>query len=124
MISIPPQSVTLTKEAPNKTFTFYYSKILGSITIHYIDESTNDNISDSKTINNLSLGSYTYGFININGYTLNDDQPKTITLAESNPNVTIPFKYKEILGSITINYLDEANNNLSDGVVNSKFKFM
>ena len=64
---------------------------------------------EAKTITDLSLGSYSYGSIEINGYSLDDDQTKTVTLTESNPNATISFKYKEILGSVVIKYLSNLN---------------
>lgn len=107
--STTPQYITLTSQNPNQTVIFYYTKISCSITIHYINENTNEYISDSKTITDLSLGSYSYGSIEINGYSLDDDQTKTVTLTESNPNATISFKYKQILGSVVIKYLSNLN---------------
>ncbi|CUN71661.1 MucBP domain-containing protein [Clostridium disporicum] len=100
-----PQIVNLTTVSPNQTIIFYYSRIVCSVTINYIDENTNTNISNSIFIDNLSLGSYSYGAIEIEGYSLNDVLTKTVTLTESNPNITISFKYKEILGSVVIKYL-------------------
>lgn len=105
LTSTSPQSVTLTEATPNQTITFYYNKILGAITIKYIDENTNEQIYSSTIIDNLELGSYTYGCIDISGYTLNDDESKTVTLTENNPNVSITFKYNEILGTVTIKYI-------------------
>ena len=105
LTSTSPQSVTLTEATPNQTITFYYKKILGTITIKYINEDTNEQIYSSTIIDNLELGSYTYGCIDISGYTLNDDESKTVTLTENNPNVSITFKYNEILGTVTIKYI-------------------
>lgn len=132
--STTPQYITLTNQNPNQTVIFYYTKISCSITIHYINENTNEYISDSKTITDLSLGSYSYDSIEINGYSLDDDQTKTVTLTESNPNATISFKYKEILGSVVIKYLSNLNsdellpsetiNNLKLGEYTYKAKFI
>lgn len=107
-----PQSVTLTEENPNQTIIFYYKNILCTVTINYTDETTKNTISDSQVISNLSLGTYTYGSIDIYGYTLDDDETKTITVTEDTPNATITFKYKEILGSVKINYVDNTSSTI------------
>ena len=104
-----PQSITLTDSSPNATITFYYTKILCSITIRYVDENTENYISNSQVINNLSLGTYTYSYIEVSGYKLDDTETKTITFTENNTDITIIFKYKEILGSIVINYIDNSS---------------
>lgn len=103
------QTVTLTESNPNQTITFYYSKILGTVTINYIDEDTNNSIYQSTIIENLPLGTYTYGSISISGYNLNDSTTKPATLTEASPKATIIFKYKEILGSIVVKYIDNAS---------------
>lgn len=100
------QSVNLTADNPNQVVIFYYKKILGSIIIKYIDITTNTDICESRTIENLTLGTYSYESINISNYVLNDDEIKAVTITEVSPNATITFKYTEILGSITIKYLD------------------
>ena len=104
-----PQSITLTESSPNATITFYYTKILCSLTIRYIDENTENDISNSQVINNLSLGSYTYSYIELSGYKLNDAETKTVTFTENNTDITISFKYQEILGIVVINYIDSSS---------------
>lgn len=103
------QSVNLTKEDPDQVIIFYYNKILGSITIKYIDKNVNTDIYEPKVIENLSLGTYTYGAINISGYVLSDNEIKTVTITETSPNATITFKYAEILGTVTIKYIDNSS---------------
>lgn len=103
------QSVNLTEEDPNQVIIFYYNKILGSITIKYIDKNVNTDIYEPKVIENLSLGTYTYGAINISGYVLSDNEIKTVTITETSPNATITFKYAEILGTVTIRYIDNSS---------------
>lgn len=103
------QSVNLTEEAPDQVIIFYYNKILGSITIKYIDKNVNTDIYEPKVIENLSLGTYTYGAINISGYVLSDNEIKTVTITETSPNATITFKYAEILGTVTIRYIDNSS---------------
>ena len=103
------QSVNLTTESPNQVITFYYNQVLGSIIIKYVDITTNTDIYESKTIENLSLGTYTYGSINISAYMLSDDKTKTVTITESSPSATITFKYEEILGTVTIKYIDNSS---------------
>ena len=103
------QSVNLTEEDPDQVIIFYYNKILGSITIKYIDKNVNTDIYEPKVIENLSLGTYTYGAINISGYVLSDNEIKTVTITETSPNATITFKYEEILGTVTIRYIDNSS---------------
>lgn len=103
------QSVNLTEEDPDQVIIFYYNKILGSITINYIDKNVNTDIYEPKVIENLSLGTYTYGAINISGYVLSDNEIKTVTITETSPNATITFKYEEILGTVTIRYIDNSS---------------
>ena len=103
------QSVTLTESNANQTITFYYSKILGTITINYIDENTNTPIYQPTVIENLTLGTYSYGSISISGYSLNDSTTKSVTLTEASPKATITFKYKEILGSVVVKYINNSS---------------
>lgn len=103
------QSVNLTEEDPDQVIIFYYNKILGSITIKYIDKNVNTDIYEPKVIENLSLGTYTHGAINISGYVLSDNEIKTVTITETSPNETITFKYVEILGTVTIRYIDNSS---------------
>ena len=103
------QSVTLTESNPNQTITFYYSQILGTVTINYIDENTNTSIYQSTIIENLTLGTYTYASISISGYSLNDIATKSATLTEASPKATITFKYKEILGSVVVKYMNNSS---------------
>lgn len=103
------QSVTLTESDANQTIIFYYSKILGTVTINYIDENTNASIYQSTVIENLTLGTYTYGSISISGYSLNDNATKSATLTETDPKATITFKYKEILGSVVVKYINNSS---------------
>lgn len=117
-----PQSITLTESSPNATITFYYTKILCSITIRYVDENTENDISNSQVINNLSLGTYTYSYIEVSGYKLDDTETKTITFTENNTDITIIFKYKEILGSVVINYIDNSSTALLETETISNLK--
>ena len=103
------QSVNLTEEDLDQVIIFYYNKILGSITIKYIDKNVNTDIYEPKVIENLSLGTYTYGAINISGYVLSDNKIKTVTITETSPSATITFKYAEILGTVTIRYIDNSS---------------
>lgn len=103
------QSVNLTEDDPDQMIIFYYNQIFGTITIEYIDINVNTDIYQPKTIENLSLGTYTYGAINISGYILSDNEIKTVTITEASPNATITFKYEEILGTVTIRYIDNSS---------------
>ena len=80
--------------------------ITGNLTIEYVDINSELEIQPSKTYTDLQLRSYTYTSTEISGYKIYGDTTKTITLTADNPNQTITFYYEEILGSITIRYID------------------
>lgn len=89
--------------------------IKGSYTVEYQDEK--GNILDSKTLNDLTLGSYFEAAKLIDGYTLIDDTMKSFYLTETEPSKTIVFKYVKneetkpvIKGSYTVKFQDEEGN--------------
>ena len=89
--------------------------IKGSYTVEYKDEK--GNILDSKTLNDLTLGSYFEVAKFIDGYTLIDDTMKSFDLTETEPSKTIVFKYVKneepkpvIKGSYTVKFQDEEGN--------------
>lgn len=102
------KTITLTKDNPNQSITFYYKKdiIYGTITIKYLNADTKEPIIDDEVYNNLELGDYTYTAKDITNYTLSSSQSVTVNLTENNTTDTIIFEYKEILGQVTIKYLD------------------
>ena len=105
------QSVTLDKNNPNQTITFYYSQILGDITVKYIDFDNDNEISTSDIYNNLPLGTYTYEAKDISNYTAISPTSQSVTLDENNSTQTITFYYSKILGNVTVKYIDIDNNN-------------
>ena len=78
------------------------NEVKGSITLKYIDISTNNEIYCSETLNNLELGNYNYNFKIIYGYKLQNDSIQSVNLTADNPNQVVTFYYKQILGSIII----------------------
>ena len=60
-----------------------YSEILGSVTIKYIDNSTNLELASEDVYNNLKLGAYTYSSKAISSYAVVGDSSKTILLFSS-----------------------------------------
>ena len=101
------KSVTLSDTNVNTVVTFYYSKILGSMTIKYIDKSSLVEIFPSKVIDKLELVSYSYNAISIDGYNVSGDTTKTVMLTSTNPNQVIIFNYSKILGEGIIRYIEE-----------------
>ena len=85
------QSVTLDENNPNQTITFYYSQILGDITVKYIDFDNDNEISTSDIYNNLPLGTYTYEAKDISNYTAISPTSQPVTLDENNSTQTITF---------------------------------
>lgn len=111
------KTITLTQDNPNQTITFYYKKdiIYGTITIKYLNADTKEQILNDEVYNNLELGDYTYTAKHITNYTLSSSQSVTVTLTENNTTYTVIFEYKEILGQVTIKYLDiDTNTELTD----------
>ena len=105
------QSVTLDENNPNQTITFYYSQILGDITVKYIDFDNDNEISTSDIYSNLPLGTYTYEAKDISNYTAISPTSQSVTLDENNSTQTITFYYSKILGNVTVKYIDIDNNN-------------
>lgn len=99
LVSNSPQSVTLTKLSPNQTITFKYKKIVGSVTIKYIDNDTLAEIASASIFSNLNLISYSYDALSISGYTIMEPKIQSVTLTEVNPNQTVIFKYKKQISS-------------------------
>lgn len=102
------QTITLTDDNPDQTIFFTYEKILASVTIKYIDNTTYNDIISPVIINNLSLGNHSYNTIFIPGYMPLQPVTQTLTLTSDNPNQLLIFKYEQIVGSITIRYIDES----------------
>lgn len=71
--------------------------IKGAYVVKYIDESGNVlALLDEKSYKNLDLGSYTELAKSFDGYNLNDENKKSITLNEDNLNGVIEFKYNKL----------------------------
>jgi len=106
------KSVTLTKDTFNQTIIFEYSKILGSVSVKYLDVDTNKEIASSDLYSNLDIKNYTYSAKSIDGYTAVEPSSKTVTLTLSQSNQEVVFYYKKnkIYGSITIKYVDKTTN--------------
>src|SRR5699024_368346 len=74
----------------------------GSVTIKYLDSSTKEELLPGEYLENIELKTYTYTAKDIQGYTLEGDETKTITITESNPNVAIEFLYNKNLSELPI----------------------
>lgn len=103
-------SVTLDENNPNQTIIFYYSQILGNITIKYLDFDTNNEVATSNFYDNLTLKTYTYKAKEVSNYKINSPASQSITLDENNTSQTITFYYSQILGDVTVKYLDSNKN--------------
>ena len=101
------KAVTLTADNPNIIVTFTYSKILGTIYVKYLDDTSLAEIKTTETFNNLELKSYSYTAGSIDNYILSNESPQTVTLTDSSPIQTVTFKYKKILGTVTVNYVED-----------------
>ena len=118
------KTIILTSDNPNQTITFYYEEILGSINIKYIDSKTSQEISTSETYDNLPLLSYTYTAKEINYYEIIEPKTKSVILTEADPNQTITFSYKKIVGDIIIKYVNKYTmSNISDTDIFNNLEF-
>ena len=71
-------------------------EVKGSITLKYIDITTNNEIYPSETINNLELGSYSYEARIIYNYKLQNDSTQSVNLTEEDPDQVIIFYYNKV----------------------------
>ncbi|GKQ43143.1 hypothetical protein RD055328_10660 [Companilactobacillus sp. RD055328] len=113
------KTITLAKD--NNTITFKYIKDSTpvektSVTINSVDE--NGKTIKTDTVDNLNVGDeYTASAPTIDGYKLNDDATKKITLAKDGNTITFKFVKEEApveKTSYTVSYQDEAGNKLQD----------
>lgn len=98
--------INLTADNTNVVVTFTYSKILGTIYVKYLDDTSLVEIKATETFSNLEIKSYSYTATSIDNYTLSNESPQTVTLIDSIPIQTVTFKYKKILGTVTVNYVE------------------
>lgn len=128
-------SVEVTKENPNHTISFVYSKntspkppetVQGIVTVKYVDEE--DKVLDTKVVSNVPLGTHTEQAKQIAGYTVKDDQTITIEITNKNREHTITFVYSKntspkppetVQGTVTVKYVDENETVLDSKVVNN-----
>ena len=87
------KSVTLTKEIYDVTITFEYNKILGEVSIQYIDIDTKKDIAPTESYSSLELSDYSYNAKTIAGYTISGDSTKSVTLTDNTPSQTVIFEY-------------------------------
>lgn len=101
------KTINLTVDNTTIVVTFTYSKILGTIYVKYFDDSSLAEIKATEAFDNLDLKSYSYTAASIDNYTLSNESFQTVTLTDSNPIQTVTFKYKKILGTVTVNYVED-----------------
>ncbi|GGE73588.1 MucBP domain-containing protein [Priestia taiwanensis] len=99
--------------------TYIYEKIIkGSITVHYKDED-GQTLKETLVKKDLPLGEYTEKAPAIEGYELVNEGSHTFHLTKGNPDQEHTFIYKKIpkKGTVTVKYIDEDGNPLSENVV-------
>lgn len=89
------KSMTITKDFPNATINFEYTKILGKVTIKYIDTNTKVEIARPNVYTNLPIGSYTYNSKSLDGYTLISESSQSANLTSNNLDNILIFEYKK-----------------------------
>jgi|GEM_PF-4168734 len=100
--------VTLT--ATVYTVTYTYSQ-QATVTVKYVDQSTNADIATVDVYNNVSEGSQTYNAKTVPGYTLQGSSTQTINV-QTGQKYTVIFKYSKdaTTSSVTVNFLDISTN--------------
>lgn len=101
------QTVVLTPSNSDQLIFFNY-KIIGSVTVNYLNEDTNQIITPSEVYTNLILGTYTYDAKTFEGYMLYSNETESVTLTTTDKNKIVIFYYR-IACSVTIAYIDEDN---------------
>ncbi len=91
------KSITLTEDNKSQVIEFKYNKIKGSYIVRYVDES--GNLLENETSHkDLDLTKYTEEAKRFEGYILNDENSKSVTLTEDNKDQVIEFKYNIVYG--------------------------
>ncbi|WP_334328663.1 MucBP domain-containing protein [Companilactobacillus sp. HBUAS59699] len=125
LISEGTQNVTISKDG--NTITFTYTKDVvpaetGDVTIKAVDENNNA-IGEATTVTKNVGDSYIAVAPKIQGYTLDDDSSKTITVAEEGNIVTFKFKKDtttptnpdtDKTANVTVKYVDADGNELAN----------
>ncbi|CEN27370.1 MucBP domain-containing protein [Lactococcus piscium] len=109
-----------------QTLTFVYSKNKATLTINYVDEAGNQ-ILDPKTYEGLvgdRINLETYE-VEIDGYSFKKTTNKITEFTDKKQAVTLIYSKNEVKAFLTINYVDEAGNQILDpktyeGVVGEK----
>ncbi|MGL5378397.1 hypothetical protein [Clostridium sp.] len=100
------QEVVILSDYSDLEIVFKYEKILGKITIQYIDYDNQVEISPAVIYENLDLNSYTLNSKYIPGYFNIEYSYYEVDLDKYNTEKNIQFNYKKILGKITVKYVD------------------
>ncbi|MCJ1980283.1 MucBP domain-containing protein, partial [Lactococcus carnosus] len=98
-----------------QTLTFVYSKNKATLTINYVDEAGNQ-ILDPKTYNGLvgdRINLETYE-ISIDGYSFKKTTNVITELTDKKQTVTLIYSKDKVKSFLTINYVDEAGNQILD----------
>ena len=107
LVSIP-DNATGTMGDSDVIVTYNYRLNSGLVTVKYIDEYTNNEISTEDTFSGSVGDSYTVNAKNISGYTLSSNS-NSYSGNYTSENVTITFKYKKNV-KVIVSYIDEYTN--------------
>ena len=126
------KTITLTEDTPYNVVTFKYEKVedesndesiqaKGSIKINYIDKNTGNKIANTDIKEDLELTTHLVEAKDIDGYMVDGELSKNVTLSKDSPDREITFYYNKIntdiddnidsvKGTVTIKYVEKDTN--------------
>ena len=85
--------LVIDKDESKNVITFYY-KALRNYTVNYVDKDSNESISDSKTVENIKVGTeVSEDAVSVDGYTLDGDSSAKLVVDKDDSKNVITFYY-------------------------------
>jgi hypothetical protein len=85
--------LVIDKDESKNVITFYY-KALRKYTVNYVDKDSNESISDSKTVENIKVGTeVSEDAVSVDGYTLDGDSNAKLVVDKDDSKNVITFYY-------------------------------
>ncbi len=111
----PEKRKILSANPDDNVFVFVYTLAPVDYTVMYLDRATNSRLLDDKTIYGTPIGTLvTEEAEAIEGFTLDDDDVKTMTLTNDPSRNVIPFYYIMKKTSYRVEYIDKTTGDILD----------
>ncbi len=101
----------------NTTVTYVYEKVMGNVTVYYVEKDNHSNILDSETLPTAQVGTvYTTNLKIIANWTFTGTIPMNALGRYIDGMITVYYEYTKTLGTVVAHYVDEEGNTLSADV--------